>query len=106
MVLATSARACIYHNYQLTLSPEPNFDADVPSALFPQAQVLVGNLFSVTALSQAILCVSTVAGKREGTRVRGKRRTALKRRLLSARASSFFGADAFAVVAVAAGHDD
>jgi hypothetical protein len=63
--------------------------------------VLVGNLFSVAALSQPgyvrrCLCEKDVEG-----------RTALKRRHLSARACCFFGADAFgAVGSSAASHID
>jgi hypothetical protein len=64
--------------------------------------VLVGSLFSVVAFSHAVvvLVYSTI----EYTK--GRRHTALKRRLLSAGASSFLSAHAGAVVTSAASHVD
>jgi hypothetical protein len=52
-VLAAATSACIYTNSQNGGTQRSEHGYDTPSARFPQAHVLVGSLFSVTALSQA-----------------------------------------------------
>ena len=57
--LATAARAGICNPRVNTVTVEPPQNmASLPSARFPQAQVLVGSLFSVADLSQAICSIS------------------------------------------------
>jgi hypothetical protein len=63
--------------------------------------VLVGSLFSVVALSQAVRVLGCAIRGGEGM---CERRTALKRRLFSAGACSLLGAHAGAVVTSAASH--
>ena len=74
---------------------------DIPSARLPQAHVLVGSLFSVTALSHAAVELVWATLYSEVVE-----RTALERWLLAAGASCLLCAYALAVVTSTASHLD